>query len=124
MKPITRMLQIVLALVLVWSGTALAKDLNQIKQGMKQRLPAIVALKAKGVVGENNQGYLSFVGGKKENPQLVAQENNDRKIIYSLIAKQQNVAVDLVAKRRAIKLAQQAKPGEYIQKADGAWVKK
>ena len=31
-------------------------------------------LKAKGIVGENNKGYLEFIGGKKEKADVVAAE--------------------------------------------------
>jgi uncharacterized protein YdbL (DUF1318 family) len=95
-----------------------------IKERMKQRLPVIVELKTRGIVGENNQGYLAFVTGKKSHEALVRAENQDRKSIYAYIAKQQKVPLSLVEKRRAITLAQRARPGEFIQKPDGSWIKK
>jgi uncharacterized protein len=107
--------------VLLAMGTAGA---DGIKDRMKQRLPAIVDLKTQGIVGENNQGYLAFVTGKKSQEALVAAENKDRKTIYAYIAKQQNTSLDLVEKRRAIALAERAAPGEFIQNADGSWIKK
>ena len=91
---------------------------------MKQRLPAIVELKAQGLVGENNQGYLAFVTGQKSQEEIVASENADRKAIYAQIAQQQSTTLDLVEKRRAMTLAERVIPGEYIQKADGSWMKK
>ena len=66
---------------------------------MKQRLPQIVNLKNRGVVGETNAGYLGFVTAKKEKQDVVAAENQDRKAIYTKIAKQQNVSIQLVQKR-------------------------
>jgi len=107
--------------VFVFMGTSMAEG---IKERMKQRLPVIVELKAKGIVGENNQGYLAFVSGQTQEEALVASENNDRKAIYTQIAQQQNTTLDLVEKRRAITLAERAVPGEFIQNAAGAWVKK
>lgn len=95
-----------------------------IKERMKQRLPAIVELKAQGLVGEDNQGYLAFVTGQKSQEEIVASENADRKAVYAQIAQQQGTTLDLVEKRRAMTLAERAIPGEYIQKADGSWVKK
>ncbi|MBA3013120.1 MAG: YdbL family protein [Proteobacteria bacterium] len=95
-----------------------------IKERMKQRLPAIVELKAQGLVGEDNQGYLAFVTGQKSQEEIVASENADRKAVYAQIAQQQSTTMDLVEKRRAITLAERAIPGEYIQKADGSWMKK
>lgn len=109
------------AVMLIFAGTAWA---GGIKERMKQRLPAIAALKAKGIVGETNQGYLGFVSGNREGAGVVAAENKDRKAIYTHIAGQQGASVELVQKRRAKALADRAKPGQYIQTAGGAWVKK
>ncbi|MGD9281988.1 MAG: DUF1318 domain-containing protein, partial [Desulfobacterales bacterium] len=52
---------------------------DDIKTRMKQRLPVIKELKTKGIVGENNAGYLDFIGAKRENADVVAAENKDRK---------------------------------------------
>ncbi len=112
---------LVLLGILVTIGTSTASG---IKERMKQRLPAIVELKTKGIVGENNQGYLAFVTGQTSQEALVLDENKDRKTIYTHIAKQQNTSLDLVEKRRAITLAERAIPGEFIQNAQGAWIKK
>ena len=112
---------LVLLGILVFIGTSAA---GGIRERMIQRLPAIVELKAKGIVGENNQGYLAFVTGQKSQEALVASENKDRKTIYRHIAKGENTSLDLVGKRRAIALSQQAAPGEFIQNTDGRWVKK
>ena len=112
---------LVLLGLLTFMGTAAA---DGIKDRMKQRLPAIVELKAKGIVGENNSGYLAFVTGQKSQEAVVESENNDRKAIYAQIAKQQNTSLDLVEKLRARTLAERAIPGEFIQNADGAWIKK
>lgn len=106
--------------VFVFVGTSMAG----IKERMKQRLPVIVELKAKGIVGENNQGYLAFVTGETREDALVASENKDRKAIYAHIAKQQNTSLVVVEKRRAITLAERAVPGEFIQNTAGAWIKK
>ena len=95
-----------------------------IKQRMKQRLPVIVDLKTKGIIGENNKGYLAFVTTKRAREDVVANENKDRKSIYKYIAKQLNAPLELVEKRRAKQIADRAKPGEFIQRPDGSWVKK
>ena len=95
-----------------------------IKERMKQRLPVIAALKAKGVIGENNKGYLGYVTGKKEREDVIAAENKDRKAVYSHFAKQQNTTLSVVEKVQAKRKAQKAGPGEYIQNDDGTWIKK
>jgi uncharacterized protein YdbL (DUF1318 family) len=97
---------------------------KEIKARMAKRLPVINQLKAKGIVGENNQGYLQFVGSKKEKADVVNAENADRKKVYEAIAKQQKTTAALVGKRRAAQIAQIAGKGEWIQSADGKWKKK
>ena len=82
------------------------------------------ALKAEGIVGEDNQGYLQFVGGKKEKADVIAAENNDRKTVYAAIAKQQGTTAELVGKRRAMQIAKKANPGEWVQDASGKWIQK
>ncbi|MGD8471514.1 MAG: YdbL family protein [Desulfobacterales bacterium] len=97
---------------------------DDIKTRMKQRLPVIKELKTKGIVGENNAGYLDFIGAKRENADVVAAENKDRKTVYTAIAKQQGTTAELVGKRRALQIAKKADPGEWVQDASGKWIQK
>ena len=69
---------------------------KEIQARMLARLPEIKALKDKGLVGENNQGLLEFVGQQKEKQDVVAAENQDRAMVYEAIAKQQGITVELV----------------------------
>lgn len=121
-KKISTQISVVLLLGLfAISVVAYAED---IKARMKTRLPKITELKAKGVVGENNKGYLEFIGGQKESADVVAAENKDRETVYAAIAKQQETTAELVGKRRALQIANRAKPGQWIQDADGNWIQK
>ena len=95
-----------------------------IKERMAKRLPVIVDLKARGVVGENNQGYLEYLKGAKEKNAAVKAENADRRAIYTAIAKKQGTSPDHVGKRRAMQIAEKAKPGEWLQNKKGQWQKK
>lgn len=110
-----------IAVMLTFAGSVSAQG---IKERMKERLPVIAELKKQGIVGEDNQGYLAFVGNEKSHETLIAQENQDRKTIYAHIAAQQNTTISVVEKNRALQLAERAAPGTYIQKPDGSWVKK
>ena len=85
---------------------------------------AIKVLKDKGLVGENNKGFLEFVGQQKEKQEVVTAENRDREIVYKAIAKQQGTTVELVGKHRAIQIANKARPGEWLQDANGKWYQK
>ena len=93
------------------------------KERMRERLPAVKALKADGVVGENNQGYLTI---HKETTMkaLIDAENKDRQAIYTAIAKQQGTTPELVGQRRAIQVAKKAAPGTLVQGPKGKWFKR
>ena len=116
-----KILAFVLIGILAAGISAFADD---IKTRMKQRLPVIIELKTKGIVGENNAGYLEFIGTKKEQADVVAAENEDRKTVYAAIAKQQGTTAELVGKRRALQIAKKANPGEWVQDSSGKWIQK
>lgn len=97
---------------------------ESIKTQMKNRLPIIVELKAKGIIGENNKGYLEFPGKKREKEEVVDAENEDRKKVYTAIAEKEKVSIDYVGQRRALQIAEIAKRGEWLQGKDGRWYKK
>ena len=109
------------ALVFFYTGTAMAQD---IKTRMRSRLPVIVALKAKGIVGENNQGYLTVLKKPTDKQAVVSAENKDRRTIYAAIAKKQGTSAELVGQRRALQISSKAVPGTMIQDAKGKWHKK
>jgi len=95
-----------------------------IKARMQERLPEIVALKAEGIVGEDNRGYLAFVGSVKKKVDIVEAENEDRRQVYDVIAQQQGTTVEVVGKLRARQIAENAAPGEWLQNEQGQWIRK
>ena len=97
---------------------------DSIKQRMISRLPVIKALKDQGIVGENNTGFLEFVGNRKEKADVVAAENQDRKLVYEAIAKKQGTTAEVVGKHRAIQIAGKAQDSEWLQDANGKWYQK
>jgi hypothetical protein len=107
--------------IFFFSASAYCGD---IKDRMKDRLPRIIELKAAGIIGENDKGLLAFVGGDRQEQDLVDAENKDRLLVYSAIAKQQGTTADVVARRRALQIAENAKPGEWLQDASGKWSRK
>jgi uncharacterized protein YdbL (DUF1318 family) len=120
-RTLTKILAFLLIGTFVTGVSAFADD---IKTRMKNRLPVIKELKAKGIVGEGNKGYLQFVGGNKAKADVVAAENKDRKTVYAAIAKQQGTTAELVGKRRAVQIAKKANKGEWVQDASGKWLQK
>jgi uncharacterized protein YdbL (DUF1318 family) len=117
------MVSFLLSIILITGASAFAGS-DKIKARMKERLPVITALKADGVVGENNKGYLEVIGTNKGKAGVITAENSDRKKVYTAIAKQQGTSVDLVGKRRAKQIAKKAKLGQWIQDQSGKWYRK
>ena len=115
-----RCLLVAAALVLA-AGPAAAQG---IKERMAQRLPVIEHLKSRGIVGENNQGYLEFVGGPREKEDVVAAENRDRQAVYAAIARKTGTTPELVGRRRAHQIAEQSRSGVMLQRPDGSWYTK
>jgi uncharacterized protein YdbL (DUF1318 family) len=113
----------VLVGICLWvaQGVSVAED---IKEQMKARLPTIVDLKARGLVGENNKGYLELRSAAREQEDVVAAENRDRSQVYSAIAAQEGTTEQLVGERRAAQIGQKAAPGEWIQDSSGTWYQK
>ncbi len=96
-----------------------------LRDRMKERLPAILELKNKGVVGENNLGYLDFINNKKEKEDVVNAENKDREVLYQAMAKKnQEASVETVGQLAAASLAEKASPGHWLQDKTGKWYQK
>lgn len=122
-KFFTTTISLSLSILLITGVLAFAGS-KEIKARIKARLPLINALKADGIIGENNRGYLEFIRSNKPKADVVNAENSDRKQVYSAIAKQQGVTADLVGQRRAKQIAERTKPGQWIQNGSGNWYQK
>ena len=97
---------------------------DDIKARMQARLPTLNALKAEGVIGENNAGLLEFRSGSKVNADVVQAENNDRLEVYRAIAQQQGSTPEKVGQRRALQIRGLAAPGTWLQDEGGQWYRK
>src|SRR4051812_3222408 len=98
----------------------------RLQKRFEQRYPEIKAAKADGKIGETSRGFLEAVKGAKVDDatsRLMDDENADRKALYALIADDEGVDADLVAKRAARRNFEKARKGEYT-KSDGEWRKK
>lgn len=93
-----------------------------IKARMEQRLGSVNALKDRGIVGENNQGFLEPRGNASGDDQrIIGEENADRRSVYAAIAAKTGAPPDVVGRQRAQQLASLARPGHWIQDPSGAW---
>jgi uncharacterized protein YdbL (DUF1318 family) len=121
-KSVVRLAAAMVVLFVVVSGvSAFAAG---IKARMQARLPEIVALKAEGMIGEDNRGFLAFIGSARKKADIVAAENEDRRQVYAAIARQQGTTAEVVGRLRARQIAQNASPGEWLQNEKDEWIKK
>ncbi len=106
-------------------GTAYAQTSNaQISSAQISNAKTVVEqAKAKGLVGEQIDGYLGFV--KNDIPAQVRTAVNEinikRKSVYTKIAREKGVSVSDVAGLSGEKLVAKAKPGTSVKLADGQW---
>ena len=99
-------------------------------ESRRGRNPQIEQWKARGCIGETNQGLLEARPGQGcagEVAGLIAGEIADRSYIYDTLMQQNNIpASDGPRVRAAFAKANRdrAKPGEWVQQPNGQWVKK
>jgi uncharacterized protein YdbL (DUF1318 family) len=80
--------------------------------------------KAKGLVGEQADGYVGVVSGGGEASALAGQVNAKRRAEYAEIAKKRGTSVEAVAALAGKKLVERTPGGQFVRGSDGAWVKK
>lgn len=113
------------AIVLVLSVPVFAENAADLRHRMEQRLPQIDALKAQGVVGETNRGFIDErKSGVPNAAKIVADENHDREAVYAYIAKQTGSDAETVGRARAKQIAAASRPGVWVQDGSGNWSKK
>lgn len=118
------LLAAVLLLGLASSARA-ADDLASVKTRVSQRLPQLDALKSKGALGENNQGYVEVrPGAPADAADLCNAENTDRKFLYAELAKRTSTSIADAGKARAKQIAANSAKGVWVQDDKGVWAKK
>ncbi|NBD37570.1 MAG: DUF1318 domain-containing protein [Verrucomicrobia bacterium] len=92
---------------------------------MKDRLPVVDSLKENGAVGETSGGYLQARSELLPRQKAVVEaENRDRRLVYRRIAERTNQSVREVGEQRALRIAEQAAPGVWLQRPSGEWFRK
>ncbi|WAC07719.1 MAG: DUF1318 domain-containing protein [Thermodesulfobacteriota bacterium] len=101
---------------------------DDIKIRMKDRFPQISELKQSGKIGETPSGFAEAV--KKEFAQdekiskLITAENNDRNLLYALIAQESQTSVEEVGMANAKRYFQKASDSDYFKTQAGEWKQK
>ncbi len=100
------------ALLAVVPAARAADSRAELKARMEQRLPQLNALKARGVVSENDAGLLTAAGTATAADKAVMEaENKDRRAVYAAIAAKNGATPETVGARRAKKIAESAASG-------------
>jgi uncharacterized protein YdbL (DUF1318 family) len=101
------------------AAPALAADLAQDKS-------AVDAAKAKGLVGEQGDGYLGFVKGSADaaTTAAVTEINAARADTYRQTAAKTGVSPDAAGQAVAIQLQARMPAGQYFKPLGGSWVQK
>lgn len=108
--------------------------IRALKDAIKQRSDAIKPYMDRGNVGVGRDGLLALrntdglsLKERAEVQQLIDAENRDRESLYAEIAKANNIDRDSIPKIKTIfarSWIDQARPGWWIQDAQGSWRKK
>ena len=114
-------LLIVLACVLAIAPAAQAAS---IKERMAARIPEINSLKDKGIIGENNKGFLEYRSAEKPSQKVIAAENADRATTYKAIGQKRGLSPGMVGELRAKQIIENGKSGHWYQKPNGEWYRK
>lgn len=103
-----------------------ADDLQSLQKRMKARYAQLVKLKSAGKIGETWSGYVEPVKPEFRDAvsSLINAENADRRSLYRLMAEEEGLTADEVAKNNAVRNFQKARKGEYLKGPDGNWKQK
>lgn len=99
-----------------------AQSLGELRSRMEKRVPQVDELKASGVLGENNRGFLEVRAGDDRG--VAAADNADRAAVYAALAKQTGATPEAVGKARAKQIFTASAKGVWVQAATGEWLRK
>ena len=101
---------------------------DDIKIRMKDRFAKINELKKSGKIGETPLGFAEAVNKEfaqdEEISKLITAENNDRSLLYALIAKESQTSVEEVGMGNAKRYFQKAFDADYFKTQAGEWKQK
>ncbi len=104
---------------------ASADELDDLKKRFNERYKELLRIKGEGTIGENYKGLIEERGSLTgADAKLVEAENTDRKRLYELIGKRQNVPAEVVAKQAALRNFSIAKKGHWLKGQDEKWTQK
>jgi uncharacterized protein len=125
MKKILFPIVLFFSLLAALPASTWAQSVQDATQRVKERLPQVDALKGSGEVGEDAAGYLApRVELGPRQAAIVEAENADRRILYAAVAARTGQSAEEVGRQRALRIAELARPGVWLQRPDGGWHRK
>jgi len=117
------------ALSLLAGGTVLMTSTGEnVAHAQTSTAKATVdSAKARGEIGEQIDGFLGVVNGASPSSAVLdamSEINIARKTVYTRLATQQNVQMDVVAQITGEKQIKKAASGHYIKDLSGTWKRK
>ena len=101
---------------------------QKVLNNRKSRVHELQAIKAKGLIGENNKGFIEILKSiQPKEKSLVEAENHDHKFIYDTVVTQNHLGAKGLAKVEedfAKTHRARARKMDLIQPASGEWVQK
>ena len=102
---------------------------QKVLNNRKSRSHELQALKAKGLIGENNKGFIEVLKPslQPKAKSLVEAENHDRKFIYDTVVMQNHLGSEGLAKveKEFAKTRRgRSRKGDLIQLPSGKWARK
>ncbi len=109
-----------------YSIKSMTPEVEAALDGRRNRFDQLNEFKLKGLIGENNRGYVEALSEDKDVKVLAKAENIDRKVIYMTIADQNGLtdAIETIEKIFAQVQRDKAEAGQRIQTEDGQWMTK
>lgn len=115
----------------VFAGPYDLKEMTPtVEQALKNRQARYLqlqSLKQKGVVGEDNKGFVADLERDPQSAAMASSENRDRRIIYQALVDQNRLGpAGMTEVQRVFAEVQRdkASSGEYIQTPKGEWLRK
>lgn len=114
--------------------TVSTPKIRALKQSLKEKESLLRPLFEKGNIGEGNDGYIQIrseddlsLKDKADLRRLTKEVNSDRKNLYAEIGRALNIEeaqIPRVQKIFAKRWIENSRPGWWIQKDDGEWIRK
>ncbi len=101
------------------------ESLEDIRTRMKKRYSILKELKAKGKIGETQQGWIEAVHEENAKDKaiktIIDDENSDREKLYKIIAKRTDTTPKAVGEQNALRILKKAGPEELFKGKDDKW---